>query len=194
MVVKSIVSRLLAIIAISSLVAACGGVPAGTETTVDPSDTGDSGETGGGGGAVGDFTLKDVDGKSVSLSDFLGEYVIVMSFWATWCEPCKREMIQIDQLYREHNEKGLMYLAISMDEPETVGDVRTYIKQRGYTFPVLLDIESLVTNQFNPKRAAPYTCIISKDQEIIWEHESYVPGDEKLVEAEVLKSLGLKTE
>ena len=57
--------------------------------------------------------------------------------------------------------------------------------------PVLLDIESEVTNLFNPKRAAPYTCIISKDQEIIWEHDSYVPGDEKLVEAEVLKSLGL---
>jgi peroxiredoxin len=78
-----------------------------------------------------------------------------------------------------------------MDEPETQGDARPFVKQRGFTFPVLLDAETTVTNQLNPRRAAPFSLIIDRDQKISWEHEGYVPGDEKKVEAAVLEALGL---
>ncbi len=95
------------------------------------------------------------------------------------------------RVFDEHKDSDLMILSISMDEPETQGDVRTYIKQRGYTFPVLLDTETQVTNQLNPRRAAPFTLVIGKDEIIAWDHEGYVPGDEKELEATVLKALGL---
>ena len=100
-------------------------------------------------------------------------------------------MVQLQALFDEHKDSGLMILSISMDEPETQGDVRTYIKQRGYTFPVLLDTETQVTNQLNPRRAAPFSLVIGKDEIIAWEHEGYVPGDEKELEEAVIKALGL---
>jgi peroxiredoxin len=141
-------------------------------------------------GNISDFILKDVDGRTHALSDYLGENVIVLSFWATWCEPCKKELKKLEELYTTLKDDGLAILAISMDEPETQGDVRPLVKQRGYTFPVLLDTESAVTNQFNPRRAAPYNLIIDRLQQIVWTHEGYVPGDEKKLEHAILTALG----
>jgi peroxiredoxin len=143
----------------------------------------------GGGAFVADFTLKDVDGKSHSLSEHLGKSVVVISFWASWCEPCKRELAKLDELYRTRKERGLVVLAISMDEPETQGEARTFVKQRGFTFPVLLDTESSVAARLNPKRSAPFNLIIDKNQQIIWTHEGYVPGDEIALAEAVLAAL-----
>lgn len=180
-------SRFLLAVAIAALAAGCGATPATTGGKVDtPEDGGRSG----GSGEVADFVLKDVDGRSHALSDFLGQKVILISFWATWCEPCKKEMDQLQVLYEAHAADGLMILSISMDEPETQGDVRPFVKQRGFTYPVLLDTESQVTNQFNPRRAAPYSLIIDRNEKTSWTHEGYVPGDEKKVEAAVLEALG----
>jgi peroxiredoxin len=180
-------SRFVLAVTIATLAAGCGATPVTTGGGVDsPEDSGQSG----GSGEVADFVLKDVDGRSHALSDFLGQKVILISFWATWCEPCKKEMDQLQTLYEAHAADGLMILSISMDEPETMGDVRPFVKQRGFTYPVLLDTESQVTNQFNPRRAAPYSLIIDRDEKTSWTHEGYVPGDEKKVEAAVLEALG----
>ncbi len=173
-------------LAFSLLVAACGGgAPAaqggGSALPAAPSSAG---------GAVSDFTLNDVDGQAHALSDYLGKNVILISFWATWCEPCKKEMGQLQTLYDAHKDQGLVILSISMDEPETQGDARPFVKSRGFTFPVLLDAESLVTNQLNPRRAAPFSLIIGRDQKIAWDHEGYVPGDEKKIDEAVLQALG----
>jgi cytochrome c-type biogenesis protein len=176
--------------AVSSLaLTSCGAAPAPTATagSVDASPDVESSSSG---GNLTDFVLKDVNGRSHALTDYLGKKVILISFWATWCEPCKKEMVQLQALFDEHKDSDLMILSISMDEPETQGDVRTYIKQRGYTFPVLLDTETQVTNQLNPRRAAPFTLVIGKDEIVAWDHEGYVPGDEKELEAAVLKALG----
>ena len=169
----------------------CGGVAPASTTTAGSADTSSDVEPSSSSGNLTDFVLKDVNGRSHALTDYLGKKVILISFWATWCEPCKKEMVQLQALFDEHKDSGLMILSISMDEPETQGDARTYIKQRGYTFPVLLDTETQVTNQLNPRRAAPFSLVIGKDEIIVWEHEGYVPGDEKELEEVVLKALGL---
>jgi peroxiredoxin len=163
--------------------ASCGGAP--------PAGDGTIAAVPAAGGSVSDFTLNDVDGQAHSLSDYLGKNVILISFWATWCEPCKKEMDQLQTLYEAHKDQGLAILSISMDEPETQGDARPFVKQRGFTFPVLIDAESNVTNQLNPRRAAPFSLIIGRDQKIAWDHEGYVPGDEVKLEAAVLAALGL---
>jgi peroxiredoxin len=189
---KRSISRILLAGAFIAMFSGCGGAQTAGgdtagDTTAAPADQGGDSSSG---AEISDFSLKDVDGQTRSLSEFLGKYVIAISFWATWCEPCKKEMVQLNQLYEEYKDKGLMVISISMDEPETQGEVRPYIKQRGYNYPILLDSETQVTNQLNPRRAAPLTMIINRDGKVVWTHESYVPGDEKLVEEQILKALG----
>jgi peroxiredoxin len=162
------------------LVAACGAGPAGGTAPAAGSAAG---------GQVSDFALKDVDGKTHALSDDLGSKVILVSFWATWCEPCKKEMSHLQALYDAHAAEGLMVMSISMDEPETQGEVRPYVKQRGFSYPVLLDTESRVTQQLNPRRAAPFSVIIGRDRKIAWTHEGFVAGDEVKLEQAVVKVL-----
>jgi cytochrome c biogenesis protein CcmG, thiol:disulfide interchange protein DsbE len=164
--------------------AACGGATGGSQTATSAASKQSKG------GEVRDFALRDVDGHSVALSDYLGKKVIFLSFWATWCEPCKKEMVQLEELFRTHAEGGLQVLSIAMDEPETQGEIRPYVKQRGFSFPVLLDSESQVTNQFNPRRAAPFSLIIDISENIVWTHEGYVPGDEKKIERAILDTIG----
>ena len=167
---------------------ACG--PAGLGAGA-PAASGAAPASDGDGGEIADFALKDVDGRTHTLSEHLGDKVILLSFWATWCEPCKKEMTKLEELFSAHREKGLMVFSISMDEPETRGDVRPFVKQRRFSYPVLLDTESQVTNQFNPRRAAPYSLIIDRSQRIAWTHEGYVPGDEAELERAVLEALDL---
>ena len=184
------IGHTLGIIALAVALASCGASPA-PKAGNEPISAQPTSSAQNGAGSVSDFTLNDVDGRAHALSDYLGKNVILISFWATWCEPCKKEMGQLQTLFDAHKDKGLMILSISMDEPETQGDARPFVKQRGFTFPVLLDAETLVTNQLNPRRAAPFSLIIGRDQKIAWEHEGYVPGDEKKIDEAVQKALGL---
>jgi len=142
------------------------------------------------GGSLPGFTLKDVDGVSRSLSDYLGKQVILISFWATWCEPCKKEMIHLQKIYEQKKVKGFTVLSISMDEPETQGDAVTYAKQRGFTFPVLIDAESQVTQTLNPKRAAPFSMLVSREGKVVWSHEGFVTGDEAEIARVIDEALG----
>jgi peroxiredoxin len=81
------------------------------------------------------FTLTDLQGKTWSLSDLRGKVVLV-NFWATWCPPCRKEMPDLETLYRRFAAQGFVVLAIS---DEDAGKVTPFIAQRGITYPVLLD-------------------------------------------------------
>lgn len=119
--------------------------------------------------ALPDFELSTVDGERVRLSSHLGRDVVLMSFWETWCEPCKTELPHLDRIYREKRDAGFVVLAISMDEPSTVMQVTPYVRERGFAFPVLLDTDGQAANLYNPHRTAPYTVIIGRDGTIVSE-------------------------
>jgi len=94
---------------------------------------------------VEDFQLADLDGKTQSLSQYRGKVVLV-NFWATWCKPCTTEMPAMQTTYDKLREKGFVVLAIN--ELEDDAKVREHIKQYGHTFPVLMDRDNKVANQF----------------------------------------------
>ena len=137
--------------------------------------------------------MKDIDGETHVLSDYLGHRVVVLSFFATWCEPCKIELMELRDYYRDHPDSGFIVLGIAMDEPETQGDVRPFAKQRRLNFPVLLDTELEAVSLFNPKREAPFVVVIDKEPAIYWSHYGYLPGDGKrlqtVIEAAVAQRL-----
>jgi len=97
------------------------------------------------GTAVEDFQLVDLTGKMQSLSQYRGKIVLV-NFWATWCKPCTTEMPAMQAIYDKLRDKGFVVLAVN--ELEDDAKVREHIKQYGHTFPVLMDRDNKVANQF----------------------------------------------
>lgn len=92
-----------------------------------------------------DFRLTDLDGKSQSLSQYRGK-IVLLNFWATWCKPCTTEMPAMQTTYDKLRDKGFVVLAVN--ELEDDAKVREHIKQHGHTFPVLMDHDNKVANQF----------------------------------------------
>jgi peroxiredoxin len=171
----------LLLLALLATVTACGGNNATTGgTTTTPDKKADDTEE----GNVTDFTLTDVDGKSVALSDYLGKKAILLDFWATWCKPCIAEMGHLQKIY-EAKKDGFVVLAISMDASETEAQVAPTVKTKGWTFPVLLDSETRATSLYNPRRAAPYTVLINKQGKLVKKREGYNPGDEAEIEKDI---------
>lgn len=125
-----------------------------------------------------DFTLRDIDGNSVSLSELKGE-VVVMSFWATWCGPCKEEMPHLSKMYGELKDKGFTVLSISIDDARSASRVKPFIKKNGYNFPVLLDRDSTVIGAYNPSKTLPYTVVVDRNGDIAKRHSGFNPGDEE---------------
>ncbi|MBI5681605.1 MAG: TlpA family protein disulfide reductase [Deltaproteobacteria bacterium] len=110
-----------------------------------------------------EFTLKSLDEKMVSIKDFRGK-VILLNFWATWCPPCKFEMPEMESLYKKYKDKGLVMLAVDIQEsPNTV---KKFIQKNGYTFTVLLDSDGDVSRLYNAVYI-PITYIIDKNGKLI---------------------------
>lgn len=131
-----------------------------------------------------DFTLETIDGERFTLSDHVGKDVIVMSFWATWCGPCKMELPHLDELYNAEKDKGLMIVALAMDEPTTVAEVAPTAQRLGLTMPVALDTNQRAVALYNRSRNAPMTVVIDRQGRIVHQAAGYNPGDEvKLAEA-----------
>ena len=95
--------------------------------------------------AAADFTLQDITGKSWTRSALKGKVVLV-NFWATWCPPCRKEMPDLEALYKEFGDRGLVVLGIS-DEVATTVD--PFIAKTGYTFPILLDPGRKVNTRYH---------------------------------------------
>jgi peroxiredoxin len=93
-----------------------------------------------------EFTLASYDGKKVSLSSYKGSLVF-LSFWATWCGPCKQELPSVEALYEKLKDKGFTVLAV--DLMEDTGVVGSFIKANGMTFPVLLDSDGKVGGMYD---------------------------------------------
>jgi peroxiredoxin len=95
-----------------------------------------------------DFILENLNGDEVRLSDLKGKGVF-LNFWASWCEPCKREMPLMDRYYQVMKDEGIEILAINITESHLV--VNSFINRLGVGFPVLLDSDRAVTQRYGVK-------------------------------------------
>jgi peroxiredoxin len=95
-----------------------------------------------------DFTLHTLDdGGSFTLSELKGQAVLV-NLWATWCPPCRVEMPAIEKMYKEYKNQGLVVLAINMTYQDKPESILPFTKEYGLTFPILLDINGVVSNSY----------------------------------------------
>ncbi len=93
-----------------------------------------------------DFTLVDLEGNQVTLSDFRGKAVFV-NFWATWCPACRAEMPEIEAVYQEYKDKDVVVIGVDIMEAEDV--VRQFVEQGGYNWIFILDATGAVSNDYN---------------------------------------------
>ncbi len=108
------------------------------------------------------FTLTDLSGKPWTLKDLKGK-VVMLNFWATWCPPCRKEMPDLEALYRQFESQGLVILGISDDDPEKV---REFVQKQGTTYPVLLDPGSKV-NELLHINGIPKTFVYDRGGKIV---------------------------
>lgn len=140
-----------------------------------------------------EFTLPDLDGNDVSLQKIIDKSnVVMLSFWATWCTPCKEEMKKMADLYDKYKDKGFEYVALNVDNQKSVAKVKAFITSQGYTFPVLLDTDKHVFEGYSGKDEMPYSVLINKKKEIIAVHIGFKTGDEVTIEKEIKEALDIK--
>jgi len=136
-----------------------------------------------------DFELDTLDGDSVRLSDHLGKKVVLIDFWATFCDPCLTAMPHLEELYQKYKSEGFIVLGVSIDGPDSVAQVKTEVSKLGVSFPILLDQESRVVALYNPKTSAPYSVLIGRDGTVLQKKEGYTTGDASSLEKDVAKAL-----
>lgn len=107
-----------------------------------------------------DFTLQNIEGKNVNLSDFKGKTVI-LNFWATWCGPCQYETPFFQAIHNEQSGKGVVILAI--DIKENPATVKNFANSKGVSFPILLDTEAKVAQKYCLPGALPITIFINAE-------------------------------
>jgi peroxiredoxin len=163
------------------LLLACGSHGAAT-----PSVSGDAAPAG---TRAPDFTGRDTGGQTFRLSDHLGKEVVLLDFWATYCEPCKAEFPHLRAMYDAQRAKGLLVVGIAMDGPETSADLPAFVRRFDIDFPVVIDDDSRIASLYNPKKSMPLSVLIDRTGGIVVVREGYNPGDEKLVQADVQKAL-----
>jgi thiol-disulfide isomerase/thioredoxin len=131
--------------------------------------------------------IKDLNsGKKLAFSDVVEKgKVTVISFWATWCIPCKKEIKNISAaLPKWKQEADFNYVTISIDEVRAEGIARTYAVSQGWTFPFYIDANSDLKRSLN-FQSVPFTLIIDKNGKIAFSHIGYEEGGEAEVFAKV---------
>jgi peroxiredoxin len=136
-----------------------------------------------------DFKLKDIDGNTFRLADHKGE-VVYVSFWATWCVPCRRELPLLESMYAELKDQGLLVVGVNTDPAANKSKIKPFVNQYKFSFPTVLDPDNNVHDTYNPTRELPYGLLIDRAGNLHKTYAGYRTGDEELLRADIMKLLG----
>ncbi len=140
---------LLAVVVVTGILAAPGCTPSTQDTTrgrppgpLVPTELSPAPEAG---RLAPDFTLTDLDGNRVTLSEYRGK-VVFINFWASWCPACRAEMPEIEAVYQEYKDKDVVIVGV--DIMETEDKVRQFVEQGGYSWTFVIDTTGEVSNNY----------------------------------------------
>lgn len=127
--------------------------------------------------------MQDIDGKSVNVAALAKSgKPVVLSFFATWCKPCMQELEAINELYPDwQDEYGVQVYLVSIDRAQDIHKVAPLVNGNGWDFPVLFDPNGTLQRALNVKNV-PHLFVVNSKGEIVYQHNAYLPGDEKEIE------------
>jgi len=130
------------------------------------------------------FKLENEKSKTVRLADVTDQELTVIDFWASYCDPCKKALPHLEALQTEY--ENLNVVVISIDNPRLRRKAMAYIKSKKYTFTTLYDTNNKVADKMKVKEI-PYTFLIDKDGNILFEFSSGKVGSIETLKAEINK-------
>ena len=130
--------------------------------------------------------VKTLDGKTVNIQDYIGNgKITVVSFWATWCSPCKRELDAIAEFYPDWQEEyNVELVAVTIDDSRSLAKVPAMIETKGWEYTVLADVKQELKKALN-FQTVPQTFLLNEKGEIVHTHSGYSPGDEYELEEKI---------
>ena len=135
--------------------------------------------------------LKDMDGRSVDTAELSNDgKPIVISFWASWCKPCIRELNAIKEVYPDwQDETGVKVIAVSIDQAQDAQKVKPIVSRMGWDYDVLLDPNSEFKRQMGVSDP-PHVFVLDGNGNVVWTHQGYVEGGEDEILEAVKKAMG----
>lgn len=135
--------------------------------------------------------LKDMDGRSVDTAELYNDgKPMVISFWASWCKPCIRELNAIKEVYPDwQDETGVKVIAVSIDQAQDAQKVKPIVSRMGWEYDVLLDANSEFKRQMGVSDP-PHIFVLDGNGNVVWNHQGYVEGSEEEIIEAVKKVLG----
>ena len=132
--------------------------------------------------------VKKIDGSSFNFKNIDNNgNPIVISFWATWCKPCTKELNNIAELYEDwQDETNVKLVAVSIDDRRSQSKVAPYVNSSGWEYEIYIDPNSDLKRAMGVS-TVPHTFLLDKNKKIIWQHRGYVEGDEDELFDEILK-------
>jgi len=132
--------------------------------------------------------VKTLQGKTINIQDLENDgNPMVISFWATWCKPCKKELNTIAEVYDDWQEEtGVKVIAVSIDDSRNAAKVAPFANGKDWPFEIYIDANSDLKRALNVN-AIPHTFLLNANKEIVWQHTSYLDGDEEELYEEILK-------
>ena len=123
--------------------------------------------------------VKTLDGSNFNITNLENNgNPIVISFWATWCKPCKKELTNIAEVYEDwQDETGVKLVAISIDDTRSMMRVAPYVNASDWEYEVYLDSNSELKRAMGVQ-TVPHTFLLNGKNEIVWQHKGYVDGNE----------------
>lgn len=123
--------------------------------------------------------VKTLDGSNINITALENDgNPIVISFWATWCKPCKKELNTIAEVYEDwEDETGVKLVAISIDDTRSMKKVMPYVNASDWDYEVYLDPNGELKRAMGVS-TVPHTFLLNGKNEIVWQHKGYVDGDE----------------
>ena len=124
------------------------------------------------------LTVANLDGDEINTNTFDNEgKPFVVSFWATWCRPCLKELNAIDEIYHEWQDYGFKLIAVSTDDARTQPNVRPMVSGRGWDYEFYIDENGDFRRAMGVNNV-PHTFILNGDGEIVYQHTSFSDGME----------------